>query len=76
MIAGPLADYVFEPAMMPGGSLAPIFGRVLGTGVGAGMALLYVITSICLLMLGFGVYAFRLLRDVEDIVPDHDASAG
>jgi hypothetical protein len=40
------------------------------------MALLYVITSICLLMLGFGVYAFRLLRDVEDIVPDHDASAG
>jgi MFS transporter, DHA3 family, macrolide efflux protein len=76
LIAGPLADYVFEPAMMPGGSLAPIFGRVLGTGVGAGMALLYVITSICLLMLGFGVYAFRLLRDVEDIVPDHDAGAG
>lgn len=76
LIAGPLADYVFEPSMMPNGSLAPIFGGMLGTGVGAGMALLYVITSICILLIGFGVYASRVLRNLEDIVPDHDISSG
>lgn len=73
-IAGPLADYVLEPAMMPQGSLAPVFSGIFGSGPGAGMALLYVISSICLLILGLGGYAFRPLRDVEIIVPDHDAA--
>ncbi|MEH1843455.1 MAG: MFS transporter [Nostoc sp.] len=74
LIAGSLADYVFEPAMMPEGSLAPILGWMVGTGRGAGMALLYVISSLGLLLLGLGGYLFRTLRNVEIIVPDHDAS--
>lgn len=74
LIAGPLADYIFEPAMMPGGSLARIFGGIFGTGSGAGMALLYAISSICLLIVGLSGYAFRVLRDVEIIVPDYDAA--
>jgi MFS transporter, DHA3 family, macrolide efflux protein len=57
LIAGPLADRVFEPAMMPGGSLAGIFGGIFGTGAGAGMALLYAMTSFCLLFVGIGGYA-------------------
>jgi MFS transporter, DHA3 family, macrolide efflux protein len=72
LTAGLLVDYVFEPAMMPGQSLALLFGWIFGTGKGAGMALLYVISSLCLLMVGFSGYAFRILRDVEIIVPDHD----
>ena len=72
LIAGPLADYVFEPVMMSGGSLAPILGWIFGTGKGAGMALLYVISSLGLLLIGLSGYAFRTLRDVEIIVPDHD----
>lgn len=75
LIGGPLADYVLEPIMRPGGILAPIFGGIFGTGPGAGMALFYVFTSICLLLVGIGGYAFRTLRDVEDIVPDHDGAA-
>jgi MFS transporter, DHA3 family, macrolide efflux protein len=39
-IAGPLADYVFEPWMQAGGALAGSVGSVLGTGAGRGMALL------------------------------------
>ncbi|WP_017317661.1 MFS transporter [Mastigocladopsis repens] len=74
LIAGLLADYVFQPAMMPGGSLTPIFGWLFGTGKAAGMALLYVISSLCLLVFGLSGYAFRVLRDVEMIVPDHDAA--
>ncbi|MBW4630846.1 MAG: MFS transporter [Iphinoe sp. HA4291-MV1] len=76
LIAGPLADYVFEPAMMPNGSLAPILGWIFGTGGGAGIAPLYVICSLGMLLVGLGGYAFRTLRDVEIILPDHDASAG
>ncbi len=75
LIAGPLADYVFEPAMMPNGSLTPILGWIFGTGKGAGIALIYVISSLSMLLVGLGGYAFRTLRDVEIVLPDHDASA-
>lgn len=74
LLAGPLADYMFEPAMMPEGNLAPIFREILGTGSGVGMALLYVVCALCMLLIGIGGYAFPALRDVEDIVPDSDAT--
>ena len=75
LMAGPLADYIFEPAMKPEGNLAAIFGGMFGSGSGAGMALLYVICALGMLSVGLVGYAFPLLRDVEDIVPDHDAKA-
>jgi MFS family permease len=75
LLAGPLADYILEPAMMPDGNLAPIFGGMFGIGPGAGMALLYVICALCMLLVGIVGYAFPALRNVEDIVPDHDAKA-
>lgn len=72
LIAGFLADRVLEPAMMPGGNLANIFGSIFGTGHGAGIALLYVLTSICLLLVGLGGYTFKNLREVENNLPDYD----
>ena len=40
--AGPLADYLFEPAMAKGGALAPVFGGILGgVGQGRGIGLLF-----------------------------------
>jgi len=63
LIAGPLADRVFEPAMQPSGFLAAIFGPIIGTGAGAGMALLYAISALGLLLVAVGGYASRLLRD-------------
>lgn len=75
LAAGPLADLLFEPAMQPDGRLAPAFGWLLGTGSGAGIALLYMLTAICMLLVGLGGYAFRSLRDVEILLPDHDSSA-
>ena len=58
-IAGPLADYIFEPGMKRGGDLAAVFGGIFGTGKGAGIALLYVISSLGLLLVGLSSYAFR-----------------
>jgi|GEM_PF-2975259 len=64
-IAALLADHVFEPAMMPGGNFVPLFGNLFGTGKGAGMAILYVISSISLLLIGLSGYFVPQLRNVE-----------
>ena len=72
LMAGPLADYLFEPAMKPEGNLAPIFSRIFGTNPGAGMALLYVLCALCMLLVGPIGYAFPALRNVEDLSPDYD----
>lgn len=71
-LAAFLADRVFEPGMMSGGCLTPLFGGLFGTGKGAGMAFLYTISSVGLLLIGLIGYAFPRLRNVETIVPDHD----
>lgn len=52
LIAGPLADRVFEPAMMPGGGLATSFGGLTYVGPGAGIALMFVITGILGVLIG------------------------
>src|SRR5690606_17237378 len=52
LIAGPLADRVLEPAMQSGGALAGTFGGLVGTGPGAGMALLMVVSGVCAAAIG------------------------
>jgi len=71
LTAGPLADRVFEPRMMPGGSWAPIFGMLTGTGRGAGMALMYVLFGAGALLLSICSFAIRDIRDVETLLPDY-----
>lgn len=73
-ISGPLADYVFEPAMEPGGFLAGIFSGVFGTGIGAGLALQFTLFSCCGILISLGGYAFKQLRDVEILLPDREFS--
>jgi DHA3 family macrolide efflux protein-like MFS transporter len=74
LLSGPLADYYFEPAMAVGGSLEPFFSSLVGSGPGAGMGLMFVIAGICGVLIGFGGYAFKVVRNVEDIIPDHQAA--
>jgi MFS family permease len=73
LIAGPLADRVFEPAMMPSGGLAATFGGLTYVGPGAGIALLFVITGILCVLIGVFAYLVPAVRNVEDTLPDHDA---
>jgi DHA3 family macrolide efflux protein-like MFS transporter len=70
LLAGPLADRVFEPAMMSGGSWVPLFGWLVGTGPGAGMALMFVIAGALGMLVGLGGYTIPIVRNVEDILPD------
>lgn len=71
-IAGPLADKVFEPAMRSDGVLAPLFGGLFGTDSGAGMALLFTIAGGFSMLAGIGGYFFPVVRNAEDLLPDHD----
>jgi MFS transporter, DHA3 family, macrolide efflux protein len=73
LIAGPLADRVFTPALQSDGILVGILGGLLGTGTGAGIALLYVICALWMLLVGWLGFYVRVLRNIEDIIPDHDA---
>jgi len=73
LIAGPLADQAFEPAMQQGGSLAGAFGWLVGTGDGAGMALILVFCGLAIVLVTFVGYAVRAVRNAEDILPDYDA---
>jgi len=75
LLAGPLADQVLEPAMAEGGSLTPVFSGLVGTGAGAGIALLFVFTGVLAALTGLSGYLFPVVRNAEDILPDHDAIA-
>jgi hypothetical protein len=73
LLAGPMADHVFEPAMMPGGAFASTFSGLLGTGSGAGMSLMFVLAGTCGVLIALGGYLSPAVRNVEELVPDHDA---
>jgi hypothetical protein len=76
LLSGPLADGVFEPAMRVGGSLAPLFGGLVGTGPGAGMGLMFVLFGVIGAAAGFIGYAVPAVRDAEDLLPDHEIVTG
>lgn len=75
LFAGPLADKVFEPAMMGGTPLSAAFGWLVGTGPGAGMSLMLVFSGLLGAAVGVGGYLFPAVRNAEDILPDFDAVA-
>jgi MFS family permease len=70
-IAGPLADNFFNPAMLPGGLLSPVFGGMVGTGPGAGISLMFVLIGALGTCLALGTYLVRVIRDAEQLLPDY-----
>ncbi len=73
LIAGPMADKLLEPAMRnPNSFLATSLGWLVGTGPGRGMALLFIIGGGMAALVGISGYAFRVLRQADTLLPDHD----
>lgn len=73
LLAGALADYVTEPGMQAGGLLARTFGWLVGTAPGSGMALQFFFAGLCYMLVVLTVYLFfPIVRNLEDLLPDHD----
>ena len=71
LLAAPLADHVFKPAMASGGSLAPLLGRIIGTGAGRGVGLLITLLGLIMVVVTLIAHANRSIRNVELDLPDH-----
>jgi MFS transporter, DHA3 family, macrolide efflux protein len=69
LLAGPLADGIFEPAMAPGGWLAPSAGVLIGTGEGRGIALVFLLIGLLLLLVAAVARANTTLRHIDEL-PD------
>ena len=71
LLAAPLVDYFFKPAMAEGGLLAPILGPVVGVGANHGVSIL--ISLLGFLSIAVAVVALFIpaIRRVELDLPDH-----
>jgi DHA3 family macrolide efflux protein-like MFS transporter len=76
LLAGPLADHVFEPLLMPGGALADSVGRWLGVGPGRGIGLLFIVLGGMLLVLAGVAARSARLRRLETEIPDAGLVSG
>jgi len=70
LVAGPLADYVFEPLRATGGALSGNIGQFIGVGPGRGIGLLYMVLGIFTTLIVGGGYLYPRLRRVELELPD------
>ncbi len=71
LIAGPLADYVFEPWMSQESVLKnTAIVNLLGTGPGRGMGLMFIIAGLALILTSASAFANPRVRRVEDELPD------
>jgi len=70
LIAGPLADRLFEPMLLAGGALAGSVGRLIGVGPGRGIGFLFVLLgALVLVVVGLASFSARLRR-LESEIPD------
>ena len=71
LASGPLADHVFKPMMAVNGPLSTTFlGRLLGTGEGRGIGLIFVVACLFLWIESLIAYTNPRIRKLEDEIPD------
>jgi hypothetical protein len=70
LLAGPLADKVFEPLLAHRGPLAGSIGQVVGAGPGRGIGLMFLLMGVAKMAITLIGYAQRHIRHVEDELPD------
>jgi MFS transporter, DHA3 family, macrolide efflux protein len=72
ILGGLLADYVMEPAMRSPGLLSSLFGWMVGTGPGSGMAVMMIVFGLLTILTMCSGYLIPRIRNLEDLLPDHD----
>jgi hypothetical protein len=71
LVAGPLADFVFEPMMSQPGPISNALAPLTGMGPGVGMGLIIALSGLLTVVVVIVSYSVRAVRNVEDIIPDH-----
>ena len=72
LLAAPLVDYFFKPAMTEGGLLAPILGPLVGVGAGRGVGVLIGLIGLASALIAVVAFFVPAIRRVELDLPDHD----
>lgn len=66
LLAGPLADAFFEPALMPDGIWAKSLGGLFGNSAGSGMAVMFVLFGGVALLLSLGGFGLKPLLALDE----------
>jgi MFS family permease len=71
LVAGPLADNIFEPLMQEGGALSSTFvAGLVGVGAGRGIALIFIVSALSLWLSSGYAFANPRIRNLEEEIPD------
>jgi MFS transporter, DHA3 family, macrolide efflux protein len=70
LLAGPLADYVFEPLLAGNSPLAGNIGKIISVGAGRGIGLLFMVLGTLTVVAILCSYLYKPLRMVEKELPD------
>lgn len=70
LLAGPLADRVFEPLLAPNGALVNSLGQIIGVGPGRGIALLFLTMGLSKILVAASAYGYPRIRRIEEELPD------
>ncbi|HEX8992547.1 MAG TPA: MFS transporter [Anaerolineales bacterium] len=75
LLAAPLADYVFKPAMKQGGALAGLLGPIVGVGASRGVGVLISTLALVNLLVVAVAFLSPRIRHLEADLPDHVAAS-
>lgn len=70
LVAGPLADKVFNPLLAENGKLASSVGKLIGVGPGRGIGFMYILMGALVLVVTLAGYVYTHLRNIEIELPD------
>jgi MFS family permease len=70
IIAGPLADRVFNPLLVEGGALVDTVGQLIGVGPGRGTGLMFIFIGGISVLVAAAGYLSPRVRNIEDELPD------
>jgi len=71
LVAGPLADLVFEPLMREGGALAGTFmSAIFEIGPGRGIGVMFILSGLIAIIVSLVAYLNPRIRNLEEELPD------
>ena len=74
-LAGVLADRVFEPLMLASSPFSSAMSKLVGTGSGAGMGLMFILFGTLGALVAAAAFFYRPIREIDRLLPDHDQTA-